>query len=220
MKIAIIGATGPQGSGLALRWAREGYEVVMGSRQKEKAEGIAAELNKRLAAGVPSITGAANIDAAAAADRFVVLTVPFAGHRATVESIKPALSGKILVDVVVPLDESDAKKMAMPPEGSATEEAQAILGPEIPVIGALHNVSAHVLDHLESPINCDVLVCGNSLSAREEVIALCEKLGCRAYNAGDAASARTVEGITALLIRLNSSKKTPFRHAGIKVWPE
>lgn len=220
MKIALIGGTGPQGKGLALRWAISGIEVVMGSRQLEKAKGIADELNARLPDSAPRIVGLANADAARAADEFVVLTVPFTGHRATVESLREALAGKILVDVVVPLDEADAKKMAMPAEGSAVEEAQAILGETSRVIGAIHNVSAHVLDAVETSINCDILVCGNNLEAREKVMALCERLGTKAYNAGGADSARTVEGITALLIRLNSSKKTPFKHAGIRIWPE
>lgn len=220
MKIAIIGGTGPQGKGLALRWAISGVEVIMGSRQWEKAQAIAEELNARLDASAPRIKGLENGDAARAADEFVVLTVPFSGHKATVSGLKEALRGKILVDVVVPLDETDAKKMKMPAEGSAVEEAQAILGPEAPVIGALHNVSAHVLDQITVPINCDVLVVGNPLEAREMVMALVERLGCRAYNAGGPDSARTVEGITALLIRLNSSKKTPFKHAGIRIWPE
>lgn len=224
MKLALIGGTGPQGKGLALRWAKAGITVVMGSRQLEKAETIANELNARLPAGAPRIEGLANADAARAADEFVVLTVPFSGHRPTLEGLRAPLAGKILVDVVVPLDEADAKKMKMPPEGSAVEEAEAILNPggveTCRVVGALHNVSAHVLDRIDSPIHCDVLVVGRDLEAREKVIALCERLGAKAYNAGGADSARTVEGMTAVLIRLNASKKTPFQHAGIKIWAE
>ena len=220
MKLALIGGTGPQGKGLALRWAKAGITVVMGSRQLEKAKAIADELNARLPSGAPRIEGLANTDAARAADEFVVLTVPFSGHRSTIESLRESLAGKILVDVVVPLDEEDAKKMKMPPEGSAVEEAEAILGDTCHVVGALHNVSAHVLDLVDTTINCDVLVVGRNLEAREKVIALCERLGAKAYNAGGADSARTVEGMTAVLIRLNSSKKTPFKHAGIKIWAE
>ena len=220
MKLALIGGTGPQGKGLALRWAKAGITVVMGSRQLEKAKAIADELNARLPSGAPRIEGLANTDAARAADEFVVLTVPFSGHRSTIESLRESLAGKILVDVVVPLDEEDAKKMKMPPEGSAVEEAEAILGDTCHVVGALHNVSAPVLDLVDTTINCDVLVVGRNLEAREKVIALCERLGAKAYNAGGADSARTVEGMTAVLIRLNSSKKTPFKHAGIKIWAE
>ena len=122
--------------------------------------------------------------------------------------------------MVVPLAEDNPKKVEMPPEGSATEEAQAILGDDTPVVGALHNVSAAVLDKIESPINCDVLVCGNSKEAKDKVIPLVEKLGVTTYNAGLAVSARAIEPITSILIRLNMSKATPFKHGGIKIWPE
>ena len=102
---------------------------------------------------------------------------------------------------------------------SATEAAQALLGPEIPVIGALHNVSAVTLKALDQSINCDILVCGNSLEARKKVIELVRKLGVDAYNAGDAQSARCIEAITPILIRLNISKAVPFSHAGIRICP-
>ena len=107
----------------------------------------------------------------------------------------------------------------MPPEGSATEAAQNILGDEIPVIGALHNASAHILNNLECSINCDILVCGNNLKARLKVIELIIKgLKTNAYNAGDIMSARCIEAITPILIRINISKAVPFTNAGIKVW--
>ena len=106
----------------------------------------------------------------------------------------------------------------MPPEGSATESAQAILGPDIPVVGALHNVSAVTLQNLNWSINCDILVCGNSLEARKQVIKLVQKIGINAYNAGDAESARCIEALTSILIRINISKMVPFSHAGIKIW--
>ena len=129
------------------------------------------------------------------------------------------LADKILVDIVVPLEDGNPKKVSMPPEGSATEAAQVLLGPKIPVIGALHNVSANTLNHLEKKINCDILVCGNNLDARLETIELLKKLGVQAYNAGDASSARCLEAITPILIRINASKAVPFSHAGIKIWP-
>ena len=107
----------------------------------------------------------------------------------------------------------------MPPEGSATERAQAMLGVDIPVIGALHNVSAVVLSDLDHPVNCDILVCGDKLQPREEVMELIGQMGMTAYNAGGAKSARCIEAITPILIRINSSKKVPFSHAGIKIAP-
>ena len=219
MTIAIIGGTGPQGQGLALRFARAGVEVVLGGRDGVRAAAIAEELQAQLPSDAAKIRGLDNEGATAAAEEMVILAVPFSAHNATLEALKPALAGKILVDIVVPLAEGDPKKVAMPPEGSATEAAQALLGDEIPVIGALHNVSAVTLKALDQPINCDILVCGNSLEARKKVIELVRKLGVEAYNAGDAQSARCIEAITPILIRLNISKAVPFSHAGIRICP-
>lgn len=219
MTLAIVGGTGPQGKGLALRFARAGVPVAIGSRDGARAAEIAAELSAQLGSDAAPITGHSNDDAVAAADRMVILSVPYAGHNATLEQIKSGLTGKILVDIVVPLSPNDPKTVDMPPEGSATEAAQAILGDDISVIGALHNVSATTLNTLDWDINCDVLVCGNSLDARKEVMALVKKLGVEAYNAGGASAARCIEAITPILIRINISKQVPFTHAGIKIWP-
>ncbi|MEM6463267.1 MAG: NADPH-dependent F420 reductase [Pseudomonadota bacterium] len=219
MTVAILGGTGSQGTGLALRFAKAGVPVVIGSRGAERAEEAAAALKDRLPEGSAQISGMNNGAAVEAADEFVILSVPYSGHDATLKDIKPLLSGKILVDIVVPLAEGDPKKVDMPPEGSATEAAQAILGPEVPVVGALHNVSATTLGNLDVPINCDVLVCGNALEPRRKVMALIEKIGVTAYNAGDAQAARCIEAITPILIRINISKQVPFSHAGIRIWP-
>ncbi len=218
MTIAIIGGTGPQGQGLALRFALAGVPVALGSREGSKAQEIAAELSAKLPAGSAPISGHDNPGAVAAAEEIVILAVPFSGHNATLEALKPHLPGKILVDIVVPLSPDDPKKVSMPPEGSATEAAQALLGPEIPVVGALHNVSAKTLNTLDWKINCDILVCGDSLEARRKVMALVRKLGVEAYNAGDAQAARCVEAITPILIRINISKEVPFSHAGLRIW--
>lgn len=218
MTLAILGGTGPQGQGLALRFARAGVPVALGSRDAARAADIAADLSAKLPPGSAAITGHDNAAAVAAADQMVMLAVPWSGHNATLQAIKGDLAGKILIDIVVPLAEGDPKKVDMPPEGSATEAAQAILGPDIPVIGALHNVSAVTLNTLDWDINCDVLVCGNGLAPRKAVMELVEKLGVTAYNAGDAQSARCIEAITPILIRINISKAVPFSHAGIKIW--
>lgn len=220
MTIAVIGGTGPQGRGLAQRLAMAGMDVVVGSRDATRAQQIAIELADLLPDGAAAITGLANGDAAAAADELVILSVPYGAHDKTIEGIRDQLAGKILVDMAVPLAEGDPKRVDMPAEGSATEAAQVLLGESVSVVGALHNVSAHVLNDIERPINCDVLVCGNSLDARRTVIAAIERLGVKAYNAGAADSARCIEALTAILIRLNISKTTPFKHAGIKIWPE
>ncbi len=217
MSIAILGGTGPQGRGLALRFARAGTPVVLGSRDGDRAQGIADELNAQLE-GAATISGESLRDAVVAADEMVILAVPYSAHDATLEAIRDLLPGKILVDIVVPLAEGDPKKVDMPAEGSATEAAQSLLGEETPVVGALHNVSAVTLNQLDHAINCDVLVCGNDLAAKEKVIELIRQLEVEAYNAGPAVNARCIEAITPILIRLNISKKVPFTHAGIRIW--
>lgn len=217
MSIAILGGTGPQGRGLALRFARVGTRVVLGSRDGSRAQGIADELNAQLE-GAATISGKSLRDAVVAADEMVILAVPYSAHDATLEAIRDLLPRKILVDIVVPLADGDPKRVDMPAAGSATEAAQALLGDEIPVVGALHNVSAVTLNQLDHAINCDVLVCGNDLAAKEKVIELIRQLEVEAYNAGPAVNARCIEAITPILIRLNISKKVPFTHAGIRIW--
>ena len=219
MNIAVIGGTGPQGQGLALRFARAGVNVLMGSRDAERSALISAELIDKMGENSACITGVSNVDAVRGADDIVILAVPYSAHKATLEQLKPHLKNKILVDIVVPLAQGNPKVVDMPPEGSATEAAQAQLGENIPVVGALHNISAYQLNKLEAPLNCDILVCGNSLEAKNMLIVLIEKLGMNAYNAGLAESARCIEAITPILIRLNTSKSVPHKHVGIKIWP-
>jgi NADPH-dependent F420 reductase len=197
---------------MALRWAKAGVEVIIGSRQQEKAMGVAAELNQEL--GQQLIKGMANPEAAAAA-AVVALTVPFAAHRSTIESVKDYLSGKILIDVCVPLDESNPRKMHLPPAGSATEEAQELLGDSVKVVAAFQNVSAHELRHVDHPIDCDVLVCGNDRDARQTVMQLVDRMGLHAIDAGLAYNARVVESITALLIGFNIRHKV--KGSGIRI---
>ena len=219
MTITIIGGTGPQGKGLAKRLALSGHNIILGSRNKERAEEISNELNQLLPNEFKNIRGFDNQTATSKSTDFVILSVPWSGHNSTLETLKEDLKGKILIDIVVPLDINDPKKIDMPIEGSATEAAQNIVGEEVHVIGALHNVSAHILNNLECDINCDILVCGNNLDARLKVIELIKKgLKTEAYNAGDVLSARCIEAITPILIRINVSKKVPFTNAGIKIW--
>lgn len=214
MKIAVIGGTGKEGSALAFRWARAGVEVIIGSREEGKAKTVADELNKSHQG--PRIVGKANADAASAADQLVVLTVPYSAHKNTLSDIKSSLAGKILVDVTVPLDPQNPRRVIMPPEGSATEEAMAFLGDSVKVVAALQNVSSGSLHDYDHPIHCDILVCGKDKEAKQAAIQLMEKLGVKAYDAGDAQSARAVEAMTAVLIGLNIRYK--LKHAGIKVW--
>lgn len=212
MKIAILGGTGEQGPGLALRWARAGEEVIIGSRQKEKGEKVAAELNEEL--GKALLRGTDNVSAAAAA-AVAVLTVPYSAHVSTLETVKQQLKGKIFVDVSVPLDPENARRVIMPTAGSAAEEAQQVLGPDVQVVGALQNVSAHLLRNVHAAIDCDVLVCGGDKDARATVMQLIERLGIHALDAGPLEAARQIEPITALLIRLNILNKV--HSAGIRI---
>lgn len=214
MKITIVGGTGKEGSGLAVRWAGAGMEVVIGSREESKAIRVAGELNL-LHKGLP-IVGKSNSAAAAAADKIVVLTVPYSAHKNTLMDIQSALSGKILVDVTVPLDPQNPRRVIMPLEGSATEESMALMGDAVKVVAALQNVSSGSLEQFHHPIHCDILVCGKDKDAKQDVIALIEKLGVKAYDAGGAESARAVEAMTAVLIGLNIRYK--LKHAGVKIW--
>jgi NADPH-dependent F420 reductase len=221
MIIAVLGGTGPQGQGLALRLALAGVQVALGSRDGARGAEVAAELNARLADGnrpFATIAGMNNADATDAATEIVMLAVPFSAHATTLESVKSKLKGKILIDLVVPLADGNPRAYGPPAEGSATEAAQALLGSDARVVGALHNVSAHVLNDLEREINCDVLVCGNDIAAKQQVQDLIQRIGVTTYDAGPAESARCVEAITPILIRMNISKKVPFSHAGVRIW--
>jgi NADPH-dependent F420 reductase len=189
-----------------------GEAVIIGSRSQERAEKVAAELNAEL--GQARIRGLENPQAAEAAE-IIVLTVPYAAHLSTLESVKAQVQGKILIDVSVPLDPSNPRRMIMPPAGSATEEAQAFLGPETKVVAAFQNVAAHLLREPHHPIDCDVLVCGNDAEARRTVAGLVAKMGLHAYDVGSAESARVVEGLTSILIRLNIRYKV--KGAGIRI---
>lgn len=218
-KVAIIGGTGPQGKGLALRLAQAGVNVVLGSRDPAKAQETAKALTELLGDATADISGMSMEDATKAASDLVILSVPYAGHDATLTTLAPLLVGKVLVDIVVPLAPGNPKAVVMPEAGSVTESAQLLLGDDIPVVGALHNVSAITLNDLSRAINCDILVCGNDLIAKKKVMALIEKMGTKAYNAGLAESARCIEALTPILIRLNISKEVPFSHAGIRICP-
>ncbi len=218
MTVGIIGGTGPQGQGLAMRFAVAGVPIFIGSREKNKSEEIVAEINKKLPSGSALIEGGTNQEAINRSTEIIIFAVPWEAHNFLLNDLKDQIGKKTLVDIVVPLSKNDPKKVSMPPEGSATEAAQSILGEETPVVGALHNVSATTLQNLGWKINCDVLVCGNNLNARKQVMSLIEKIGVTAYNAGDAESARCIEALTSILIRINISKMVPFSHAGIKIW--
>ena len=210
--IAVLGGTGKEGKGLAFRWAKAGYKVIIGSRGAEKAQAAAAELTNLLNDGT-LIEGLDNLAAAQKAG-IVVLTVPYAAHKDTLQTVKEALQGKILVDVTVPLVPPKVTKVQMPPAGSAAQEAREILGKDVEVVDAFQSISyEHLMAGAEVP--CDVLVTGSSKEARLEVIKLVEAAGLIGWDAGPIENSVVVEGLTSLLIYMN--KQYGSTHAGIKI---
>jgi NADPH-dependent F420 reductase len=211
-KIAVIGGTGKEGKGLALRWANAGYEIIIGSRDAQRAVIAANELKSTL--GKSNVSGLGNADAARAAD-IVVLSVPYEAHAATLDAIAEATQDKILIDVTAPLDPENKKKALHVPEGSAAQAAQLKLGPNVRVVAAFQNISyTHLTDLHEDP-GCDVLVCGNDKEAKRQVIELAKAAGMAAFDAGPIENAVVAEGLTAVLININIAFK--IKNAGIQI---
>lgn len=212
LRIAVLGGTGKEGSGLAARWAHAGYDVVIGSRQQEKADRVAAEVNELL--GHELIRGMLNPDAATHAD-IAVLTVPYAAHKPTLESVREQLQGKIMVDVTVPMQPPNVTEVFVPPGGSAAQEAQALLGDGVRVVTAFQHISHTHLKDITHPIDSDVLVCGDDDQAKEEVIALIVAAGMRGIDAGKLVNAVALESFTPVLISIN--KRYKVKSAGLKI---
>lgn len=210
--VAVLGGTGKEGSGLALRWANVGYAVVIGSRSAERAEEAAAEMNATL--GRDAVRGATTLEAAAAGD-IVVLAVPYAGQRATVEEVRAHLDGKILIDVTVPLVPPKVNRVQLPEGGSAVEAIQKLLGDGVKVVSAFQNISAHHLKKLDHEVDCDVIVCGDDREAADQVVAMTKEIGLGAWNGGVLANSAVTEGLTSVLIALNQRYKVPG--AGIRI---
>lgn len=210
LKIAVLGGTGKEGSGLARRWAVNGYQVIIGSRSAERAAEAATEINAEL--GGEYLSGMENSAAAAEAD-MIVLSVPYSAHRATLEAVKDQLAGKTLVDVTVP---TPFPQPAVVPDGkSAAQEAQTLLGEGVKVVSAFQNVSAGKLKKLDTPVDTDVLVTGNDENAKRDVIALVEAAGMRGIDAGPLANAVAAEALTAVLYHINRTYKV--KGAGIRI---
>jgi len=209
--ISIIGGTGALGGGLARRWVQAGYRVVIGSRKTEKAVEAATALNQALPDA--SIEGLQNRAAAAAGD-IVVLTVPFAHQRPTLEDIRDELSGKILIDTTVPLVPPKVARVQMPAEGCAALITQQIVGANVSVVSAFQNVAAELMAS-DAEMACDVLVTGDKLAARETVIQLAEQAKFSAWHAGPLANSAATEALTSVLIFMN--KRYPGSHAGVRM---
>lgn len=210
--LAILGGTGKEGAGLAMRWARTGYQVVIGSREESKAKTRAAEMNAEL--GGDYLQGMANSAAAAIAD-IVILSVPYSAHRPTLQSVREDCRGKILVDLTVPLRPPEIMAVNLPAGGAAALEAQAILGHDVTVVAAFQNVSAVKLRQLDRNVDCDVLVCADSEAAKAEASALVAAAGMRAIDAGPLKNAVAAESLTPILLHINRVYKV--KGAGIRI---
>jgi 8-hydroxy-5-deazaflavin:NADPH oxidoreductase len=213
--IAVLGGTGPEGFGLALRWAQSGETIIIGSRDVARAQAAAARIKQKVAGA--KVSGEEN-SAACAASGILVLTVPFAGHAALLKQIKSAIHpGSIVIDTTVPLAASvggRATRTLGVWQGSAAEETAELVPPGVSVVAAFHNVSSEWLN-ADARIECDVIVCSDDNAATEKVQALAAKIpGIRALDGGKLENARIVEQMTALLIGLNIRHKG---HSGIRI---
>jgi hypothetical protein len=212
--VAIIGGTGPEGSGLALRWAQAGETIIIGSRDPQRASATAAEIQKQTSGRV---SGAENKAACESAE-IVVLTVPFEGHAEMLKHLKPAFRpGQIVVDTTVPLAASVGGRPTRTLgvwQGSVAQQTAELVPDGIAVVAAFHNISAELLKH-EGPVDCDVIVCSDDKQAARRVRELARKIpGVRALDGGKLENARIVEQITALLIGFNIRHKG---HSGLRI---
>lgn len=204
--IAVIGGTGKLGAALALRLAKAGRKVVIGSRSAQSAQQSAASMGFGL-------QGAGNTEAAAMG-AIIILTVPFAAQEATLTEIAPYIAGKILVDTTVPLVPPKVMRVQLPPDGSAAQRAQRVLGAGVTVVSAFHNVAAHKLA-TDQKIDCDVLVFGDDKTARAEVVTLVNQAGMRGLHAGALANSAAAEALTSVLIFIN--KHYAVDGAGVRI---
>jgi 8-hydroxy-5-deazaflavin:NADPH oxidoreductase len=211
-KIAIIGGTGKEGKGLAYRWAKSGHQVIIGSRSLEKAKAAVEEINKILP-GEIKLFADTNENAAKNSD-IAVITVPYSAHQETISSLKKALTGKLIIDVTVPLVPPQVTKVQIPAAGSAAMEARNILGDDCNIASAFHNIS-HDLLMRDEPILCDVLVCGTDEETRQLTLELVKNAGLNGWDAGPLENSIVAESLTSILIHIN--KKYKARNAGIKI---
>ncbi len=205
--IAILGGTGDLGTGLARRWAKAGHTVIIGSRTTEKAEAAAADLADF------DVKGLENLAAAAAAD-IVAITVPYANQLGTLEASRAGLEGKILIDATVPLMPPKVGTVQLPEGGSAAVNAQKVLGEGVTVVSAFQNVAADKLKS-SADLECDVLVAGDKVAARQTVIDLVADAGLRGWHVGPLANSAAAEAMTSLIIQVN--RRYGIDGAGIRI---
>lgn len=211
LKISILGGTGDLGTGLAIRWAKAGHEIIIGSRTQAKADKAVANL-----LAISPDTNATPLENPQAAEfgEVVVLTVPAEHQLSTLDTVKAGLIGKILIDVTVPLVPPAVGKVQLPQAGSAGKRAQDFLGDDVAVVTAFQNVAAHLLKK-EVEIDCDVLVAGNKRKARDLVIDLAEQAGMRGWHAGPIENSAAAEALTSALIQIN--RRHDISHSGIRI---
>jgi 8-hydroxy-5-deazaflavin:NADPH oxidoreductase len=212
-KIAIVGGTGHLGNAIARRLARVGQDVAIGSRSAESAEAAARAIG-------PGVTWGANADVVAGAD-FVIVAVPFAAQAATLEEISGQVGDAIVIDTTVPLVPPKVMRVQLPPAGSAALAARAILGPDVRLVSAFHNVAAHRLATGED-VDCDVLVFGDDIAARSAVVDLVCGMGMRGLAAGPLDNSVAAEALTSLLIFMNKTYKADgagIRFTGLTAAP-
>lgn len=200
MKVALIGGTGQQGTGLAKRCAAAGLEVWLGSRDPARARAKADELMAELPGA--KILGSDNVSAARQGD-IVVLTIPHGSQPELVPPLREAVVGKVVVDTTVPMVPGRPPRVLQIQEGSSAEWVQQLLGPAVPVVSAFHTVSAHLLNRLERPLNVDTILCGNDPQAKRTVADLASRMGMRAVDGGGLEASHTLERMTVLLISMN-----------------
>lgn len=193
--VGIVGGAGRLGGALAMRWARAGLPVFIGSRDADRGAAVAAELGH-------GARGGSNLDAARAGD-IIVVTVPFASQTATLDEIAPAVAGKLVVDTTVPLVPPKVMRAQLPVGGSAAKLAQERLGEGVEVVSAFHNVAAHKLADPDWASDCDVLVFGEKKASRERVVALAEAAGLRGLHGGSLDNSAAAEALTSVLIFMN-----------------
>jgi NADPH-dependent F420 reductase len=214
--IAVLGGTGPEGFGLALRWAQAGETVIVGSRDARRAQDTAEKIKQKVGASA-QISGSENIAACSAAD-LIVLTVPFEGHATLLKQIKPAIRpNSIVIDATVPLAASvggRATRTLGVWQGSAAQQTAELVPKGVSVVAAFQNLGAELLN-ADGPVDCDAIVCGDDPNANQVVRSLAKKIsGVRAIDGGKLENARILEQITALLIGLNIRHKG---HSGIRI---
>ena len=208
--IGIFGGTGALGSALSKKWSKAGHQIIIGSRNADKAISVAEEINAEIEND--NVTGSDLMETAKNCG-IAVLAVPYFSHSETLNQIKPFLSGKILVDTTVPLSKP-VTKVNLPKNGSAALEAQMLLGEKVHVVSALQNIGSHLVGS-EEKIDAEVLVCGNSNDAVDEVITLIGDLGLQCWHAGSIENSAAAEALTSVLISINQKHK--LKSSGIKI---